>query len=94
MLQPTQMGNADVPSGHVDVALLPARDAREYLTAALDQVRKTEQSVRADKRRLMLLARERGFTNAAIGEMLGISEAAVRAGVRRALRSPVRELRE
>ncbi|WP_405490400.1 sigma factor-like helix-turn-helix DNA-binding protein [Nocardia sp. NBC_00511] len=88
------MGNVAVPSGYVDVAVLPARDARDYLTAALDHLRKTEQSVWIDKRRYMLLAREHGFTNARIGELLDISEAAVRAAIKRAKCSPTYGLDE
>lgn len=87
VLQPTQMGNAAVPDGTV-VDPVPPGDARNYLTAALDSVRKAEQTVRIDKRRFTLLARDHGFTNAEIGELLGVTEAAVRAAVLRAKQSP------
>ena len=88
MLQPTQMGNVNMPSGYLDIDPVPAGDARNYLTAALDSIRKAEQCVRLDKPRFMALARTHGFTNAEIGELLGVSEAAIRAAIKRAKRTP------
>ena len=86
--QPTQVGFAGVSSALFDDTLVPARDARNYLTDALDSLRRTEEAVRTDKPRFMMLARRFGFTNVEIGELLGITEAAVRGAIKRAKGTP------
>ncbi|MGW4126391.1 sigma-70 region 4 domain-containing protein [Nocardia sp. NPDC004711] len=59
-------------------------EARIYVVATLDSIRKAEQAAALNKVRCMRLGRRYGLSYAEIAECLGMSESGVRQAIQRA----------